>query len=60
MAELYNPGCGDCLCRVCARNECADNYNKLCDRDCMGCSGCTGPIELEEDCPKEEFMPDEE
>ena len=52
--------CADCLCRVCARNECGDNYNPGIDNDCLGCNGCTGTIDLPTDCPKEAFVPDED
>ena len=52
--------CGDCLCRVCARNECGDNYSEGVDNDCLGCNGCSGTVDLLEDCPKEAFVPDEE
>lgn len=52
--------CADCLCRVCARNECTDNYSKdVPYQDCLGCNGCTGPIDLLKDCPREEFVPDD-
>ena len=57
--KLIDPGCGECLCRVCARNECSDNYSKDCDQDCLGCNGCKGPVDTEEDCPREEFIPDD-
>lgn len=61
MAKLYNPGCAECLCRVCARNECTDNYNsKVSEYEkCSGCSNCTGSVELEKDCPRDDFVPDE-
>lgn len=52
--------CADCLCRVCARNECTDNYSPGIDQDCLGCNGCIGTVDLPEDCPREEFVPDEE
>ena len=52
--------CGDCLCRVCARNECGDNFAEGIDNDCLGCNGCNGTVDLLEDCPKEAFVPDDE
>lgn len=58
VGKLVDPGCADCLCRVCARNECTDNYSETCDHDCLGCNRCTGPVVLEDDCPREEFVPD--
>ena len=59
--EIMKPPCPcmECLCRVCARNECADNVNDECEDDCLGCNGCLGPIDLPGDCPKEAFVPDE-
>ena len=38
------PCCGDCLCRVCAKNVCG------CGSECEGCNNCTGVVETEEDC----------
>ena len=35
------PRCGDCLCRVCA-NE-----------NCFGCDACTRAVETEDDCVQE-------
>ena len=52
--------CGDCLCRVCARNECGDNYAEGIDNDCLGCNGCRGTVDMLKDCPKKAFVPDEE
>ena len=55
---LCDEDCGDCLCRFCARNSYADNYNA----DCEPCEHCyigeTLLIESELDCP--DFAPDEE
>ena len=52
--------CADCLCRVCARNECTDNSNPLVSyQDCVGCNGCTGVIDLPENCERDGFVPDE-
>lgn len=54
------PICGDCLCRVCARNKCTDNYNHACDKECEGCDGCTGVVDTPDDCINVGgFMPDE-
>ena len=61
-AKQMNPPymCGDCLCRVCARNECGDNFAEGIDNDCLGCNGCNGTVDLLEDCPKKAFVPDDE
>lgn len=57
---INNQQCGECLCRVCARNEASDNYNALCEHDCYMCNDCKGIIvDIEEDCPRGEFVPDE-
>lgn len=53
--------CADCLCRVCARNECNDSWNplvkyKTCDCNCV--RGVHRIMESEEDCP--DFLPDED
>ena len=57
---INNPQCGECLCRVCARNEASDNYNALCEHDCYRCNDCKGVVvDTEEDCPRGEFVPDE-
>lgn len=54
--------CVDCLCRVCARNETADNLNiAITYPDCKGCNACSGySIETEEDCPQGAFVPDQD
>lgn len=39
-----HPRCGDCLCRVCAKNVCGSGSG------CEGCNNCTGVVETEEDC----------
>ena len=54
--------CADCLCRVCARNECNDSYNEIhakSDRMDCTCECNLGDklIETEDDCPL--FLPDE-
>ena len=41
VEEIEMPICGECLCRVCA-NE-----------NCLGCDGCQGVVDTEEDCPNE-------
>lgn len=53
--------CADCLCRVCANNNCNDSFNsslkygyKMCTCDCnIG----DELVEIDDDCP--EFLPDE-
>ena len=52
--------CADCLCRVCARNQCFDNYNPLCDYKSCDCTCQIGDtmFETEEDCAR--FLPDED
>ena len=42
--EEEEPRCGDCLCRVCAKNVCGSGSG------CEGCNNCTGVVETEEDC----------
>ena len=53
--------CADCLCRVCARNNCNDSYNAQLENGYPNCS-CNCEIgdkliETEDDCPY--FLPDE-
>ena len=36
--------CLDCLCRVCAHNECGEGEG------CTGCGNCNGVIASEEEC----------
>ena len=56
--------CADCLCRVCARSEYNDAYNAQVEKDkryCEGCNACSGEvIDTEDDCPRGEFLPDED
>ena len=40
--------CGDCLCRVCARNVCVAPEHEF--YGCLGCNSCTGVVEYESDC----------
>jgi len=54
--------CADCLCRVCARNNCNDSYNTQLKEGYANCS-CNCKIgdkliETEDDCPQ--FLPDED
>ena len=44
IEEDEHPCCGDCLCRVCAKNVCGSGSG------CEGCNNCTGVVETEEDC----------
>ena len=44
IEEDEHPCCGDCLCRVCAKNVCGSGSG------CEGCNNCTGIVETEEDC----------
>ena len=59
--ELQDLGCGDCVCRVCARNECTDNWAPDVPETelCRGCGICYGPIELPDYCPRDAFLPEE-
>ena len=59
--ELQDLGCGDCICRVCARNECTDNWAPDVPETelCRGCGLCYGPIELPDYCPRDAFLPEE-
>lgn len=54
--------CADCLCRVCARNECNDSQNSNLENNEKTCScGCdvfNEIVETEDDC--ERFLPDED
>lgn len=55
--------CADCLCRVCANNDCNDSWNHALDARCgykkctCNCSPGDEITETLEDCP--EFLPDE-
>lgn len=56
---MEDADCADCLCRVCARNECNDSFNPLsiwaeCTCDCE--IGRSRIIETDEDCPR--YLPD--
>ena len=44
IEEDEHPCCGDCLCRVCAKNVCGSGSG------CEGCNNCTGIVDTEEDC----------
>lgn len=61
---ISDADCADCLCRVCARSEYNDAYNAQVEKDkgyCEGCNACSEEvIETEEDCPRGEFLPDED
>ena len=46
--------CADCLCRVCARNECNDSWNPLCNYATCTCDctiGYNKVVETKDDCP---------
>ena len=51
--ELRDIGCGDCICRVCARNECLNNMVPDVPETelCRGCNLCYGSTNY---CP---FLP---
>lgn len=59
--ELQDLGCGDCVCRVCARNEYLDSLAPDVPETelCRGCGLCCGPIELPDYCPCDAFLPEE-
>lgn len=51
--------CGNCLCRVCARNQDNDGECPI-GEECLGCEECTGTVEMEEDCINPDgFLQDE-
>lgn len=53
--------CGDCLCRVCARNITTDNTNRAVPYpDCEGCNACDGAVVDSDDCPRSAFVPDDD
>lgn len=58
--ELRDLGCGECVCRVCARNECLNSLAPDVPETelCRGCGLCCGPIELSDYCPREAFLPE--
>ena len=59
--ELSDLGCGDCVCRVCARNEYLDKLEPDVPETelCSGCKFCCGPVELFDYCPHNAFLPEE-
>lgn len=59
--ELQDLECGDCVCRVCAHNECTDNFAPDVPETelCRGCGLCYGPIELPDYCLRDAFLPEE-
>jgi hypothetical protein len=54
IEENEHPCCGDCLCRVCAKNVCGSGSG------CEGCNNCTGVVDTEEDCVNGMFELDED
>ena len=56
--ELHDIGCGECVCRVCMRNECLNYMAPDVPEEelCRGCGSCCGPTELSDYCPRGDFL----